>query len=289
MNEKVVWTFNMSSGSGISFNANGEFVPQAELSINVHLIQGSEQSIIHTPDQNCELDFICISSDHYGKEPDELVYYFKPDQELQLMQAQILMGESLFKILSNHKTITFKNSTDGDVNIKILLGRKAIYPTVTLTTTVGPNGNLEPDDTFKVMKDGTQTFVIKPDDNYEIDKVTKTKTGGTPEDVTVETDNTFKIDCDEDYAIEVTFKLQKVTITTEVGENGTLDPTGPQEVDKGSDIVFTATPADTFVVDKVTKTKTGGTPEDVTVETDNTFTITCDDNYVIKITFKSGE
>jgi hypothetical protein len=118
--------------------------------------------------------------------------------------------------------------------------KAAPLPTYTVTASAGMNGSISPSGPQNVVKGGSLTFTAKPDSGSLVNlwlvnsNVVQTNgTGYTLSNVT------------NDTSVQVTFKaapLPTYTVTASAGMNGSISPSGPQNVVKGGSLTFTAKP-----------------------------------------------
>ncbi|MBO4876345.1 MAG: T9SS type A sorting domain-containing protein, partial [Bacteroidales bacterium] len=138
--------------------------------------------------------------------------------------------------------------------------------TYTITASAGNGGTITPG-TTTVNCGESQAYTITPNEGYMIS------------DVTVDGQSVGSVssysftNVTADHTISVTFveipDNHIVVVVNADTEGGTVNPTGSQSIEQGSDFTFTVTPDNCYEIGTVT---VNGTP--VTLEADNTYTIT---------------
>ena len=115
----------------------------------------------------------------------------------------------------------------------------------TITPSTGANGTIDPATAQSVVEGSNFTFTIKPANGYEVDAFEIDSAAA------VLTDNKYTFtNVVTDHTINVTFKaLPQYTVTPTAGANGSISPSSTQTVSQGSDLTFSVTPADGYVVD----------------------------------------
>ena len=135
-------------------------------------------------------------------------------------------------------------------------------PTYTITVNAGNGGSVSPNGTQTVNEGGNFTFIVAPNDCYEVSSVT---VNGTP--VTLTATNQYTINnITANQNVNATFGLISYSVTTFAGNGGTI--TGaPTSVNCGEGYTFTVTPNDCYEIASVTVNGTPVTP------TNNIYTI----------------
>jgi len=128
-------------------------------------------------------------------------------------------------------TYTFTN-VQSDHTIVATFAKK----THSITASAGEGGMITPSGEVVVEEDKDQTFIITPDEGYDI------------ADVVVDGESQGAIssyiftDVKSDHTIAAYFKLKKFTITPTAGENGSISPSEERVVNYGTDLKFTMDP-----------------------------------------------
>ena len=117
---------------------------------------------------------------------------------------------------------------------------------VTITSSSGDYGNIEPSGNISVSEGGFQSFQIKPDPGYELDSL---YINDIP--TTINSSVYTFMDVRTDQSIRVTFKLTQFTITAIASANGTISPDGDIQVTGGDNQQFTFTPQSGYELDTV--------------------------------------
>ncbi|MPM97134.1 hypothetical protein SDC9_144307 [bioreactor metagenome] len=115
----------------------------------------------------------------------------------------------------------------------------------TITATAGENGTINPNGNVIVAYGKDITFNFKPNENYDIDKIT---VDGKEIEHTGNLQYTFN-GVTANHTIHITFKLKTYTITPSAGNNGTISPNEAVSVPYGSNQVFTFKPDDKYEID----------------------------------------
>jgi hypothetical protein len=146
--------------------------------------------------------------------------------------AEVTDGELTIKFLKNSA-----GSNDAMVNAIEILPQGVNTYTITASTNTG--GSISPSGEVSVTEGSGKTFIIEPDENYEVADVKVN--GGS---MGVVSHFTFT-DVDADQTIAVTFREVAVpvyTITASAGMHGQISPLGEIKVEKGAGQSFTITP-----------------------------------------------
>jgi predicted ester cyclase len=131
----------------------------------------------------------------------------------------------------------------------------------TITSSAGSNGAISPTPSVVVTYGANQHFSVKPNANYHVDSLL---VDGVP--VTVDTQYTFT-SVSANHTIRAVFAINKFTITSSAGSNGTISPTPSVSVNYGFNQHFSIVPntgyhVDSLIVDGIK----------VTTDTQYTFT-----------------
>ena len=126
----------------------------------------------------------------------------------------------------------------GDHTISVTFALK----TYTITASAGTGGTITPSGSVTVDHGDEQTFTFTPAEGYEVSGFT---VDGAPQPAA---DSYTFTNVTSDHTISVTFALKTYTITTVVGPNGSISPSGPVTVEHGSSQRFTFTPAEGYEV-----------------------------------------
>ena len=105
----------------------------------------------------------------------------------------------------------------------------------TITPTAGDNGSLTPSSPQSVTYGETVAFTVQSDTNYHVASISGC---GGALDGSIYTTAPLTGDC----AVLATFAINTHTVTPVAGANGSLDPSTPQTVEHGQQILFTALP-----------------------------------------------
>ncbi len=131
-----------------------------------------------------------------------------------------------------------------------------IIKTYTLSSSAGLNGTISPLGDTIVEHGSTQIYTITPDEGYEVEDVIVDGVSAGPL-----TEYTFA-DITEAHSISVSFIIKTYIVQATAGLNGTILPEGEIEVEHGSDLEFTITPDEGYIIDDVlVNGLTAGTPE----------------------------
>jgi hypothetical protein len=140
---------------------------------------------------------------------------------------------------------TFSNVT-ADHSIKVYFKMTTVAPdTFTLTASVFGNGTVSPPDTTTVNRGGSQTCAITPDPGWYVKSVVVD--GSDKGAITSYTFNNVTAN----HSIKVYFKVITYTITASAGTNGSISPSGNQQVPIGTNKTFLITPATGYQVSDV--------------------------------------
>lgn len=130
---------------------------------------------------------------------------------------------------------------------------EAAPATYTILSSAGENGTISPNGSTVIGKGGSQSYTIVPDEGFMIDTVTI-------DGVAVAgTDNVYTFsNVSADADIRVTFKAAAAgadtvmyTVSADAGEHGSILPSGSRAVPAGTDVSFTLTPNEGYVIDRV--------------------------------------
>lgn len=128
---------------------------------------------------------------------------------------------------------------------------KPAFHTVTPSATTG--GAVHPADPVKVAHGGSASFSLLPDEGYELANVTL---DGADLPAYRWRDGVLRLDdVQVDHAVRAEFRKTvppapgQVRVTTEAGEGGRIDPAGPLDVDKGTNLIFGFIPEEGFELD----------------------------------------
>ena len=113
-----------------------------------------------------------------------------------------------------------------------------------ITPNCGEHGSIDPSEAQTVLDGSDISFTATPEENYIVDCWMVDDT------VQQQGCNSFTLtNVVAGHTVAVSFKLRSWTITPSSGEHGTINPEVAQTVGHGSDISFTATPDDNYIVD----------------------------------------
>jgi hypothetical protein len=112
----------------------------------------------------------------------------------------------------------------------------------TITATAGMGGTIEPSGEVHVVHGSAQSFLINPDDCYEIEDVL---VDGLSQGNITEYEFT---NVQDDHTIDVTFKKITYMITATAGDNGSISPSGFVEVECGGSQTFTILPDQCYTI-----------------------------------------
>ncbi|MFI5253638.1 MAG: beta strand repeat-containing protein, partial [Bacteroidota bacterium] len=115
----------------------------------------------------------------------------------------------------------------------------------TITSSAGPNGSISPTPTVQVAYGTDQAFTITPSANYHIDSIFVD--GGYVGNISPYTITNVTAT----HTIHATFAIDKFTITSSAGPNGSISPTPTVDVNYGSDQAFTITPSANYRIDSI--------------------------------------
>lgn len=111
-----------------------------------------------------------------------------------------------------------------------------VIKTFTITASAGEGGSISPEGTVMVNYGTDQTFMITPDEGYEVvDILVNEVSEGAA------TECTFT-NVTADHTIESLFAITTYTITASAGEGGSISPEGTMTVNYGTEQIFTITP-----------------------------------------------
>ena len=169
-------------------------------------------------------------------------------------------------------------TADSAKTLSVAFTRDIRYATV--TASAGDHGKIVPSGVIQLEQGTEKTFSFQPDSGY---KVAHVLVNG--EDVTeYVADNTYTITADTDTSIAVSFDetIHKVTVTAENGQNGTVEPCGKIEVERGTARSFKFHPDPGYKVASATLDK-----NDVTrYLKNNVYTFAPDTDCVLAVSFE---
>ena len=117
----------------------------------------------------------------------------------------------------------------------------------TIDVTSGENGSLSPSGIVQVKKGENQTVLFQPDEGYKVKRIII--------DSKAQNLNITKYsftNIEKDHAIEVSFEKIIHTISISSGNNGTVMPSGMQNVSDASDLTININPNSGYTVSKIT-------------------------------------
>ena len=208
-----------------------------------------------------------------------------PDEGYELDKLRVVKDISDLNVVLDEDN-TFK-MPGSDVTVTATF-KKAEQTTEEYKITVNePENGKVTSDKKTAKKDEEVTLTAKPNEGYDLDKLTvvKDKDG---QEVNVGEDNTFKMPA-SDVTVTATFKktgqtTEEYNIKVTESENGKVT-TDKEKAKKGETVKLTATPAEGYVLDKLTvKDKDG---QEVNVGEGNTFIMPASD-VTVTATFKKA-
>jgi len=141
---------------------------------------------------------------------------------------------------------------NGEITITADSGAREVIPvrlvitapllaSFTVTPSAGANGSINPSTPQTVNYNGTASFTVTPNTDYQIASVTGcsgTLSGNTY------TTGPITADC----AVTATFEINTYTITASAGSNGSINPSGAVSVNYGANQSFSITPSANYQV-----------------------------------------
>ena len=146
---------------------------------------------------------------------------------------------------------TFRNVT-ANHTINVTFEAEATPTTYTITASAGNGGSINPNGTITVNEHDDQSFSIRPNDGYRIERVLVDN-----EDATANVVNglyTFR-NVTANHTIAVTFEEESTntyTIIASAGPNGTINPNGVIYVNERANQAFRFTPENGYRIASVT-------------------------------------
>jgi hypothetical protein len=125
MTETINWTLNVAVVGGPKVSGANTLDVEAYDKVGVVVQAGSQSEVEVQPGTEGQVQFLLLSSDHYGS---ELTYRVNDEsgQAVALDALQLFVGTGAVSLLGQSpKTIHFDNQMADDAAIRILVGRRA--------------------------------------------------------------------------------------------------------------------------------------------------------------------
>jgi hypothetical protein len=125
MTESINWTLNVAVAGGPKVSGSNTLDVEAYDKVGVVVKAGSQSEVAVQPGTEGQVQFLLLSSDHYGS---DLAYRVNDEsgQAVALDALQLFIGAGAVSLLGQSpKTIHFDNQMADDAAIKILVGRRA--------------------------------------------------------------------------------------------------------------------------------------------------------------------
>jgi len=127
MSEKINWTLNVQVVGGPKNSASSTVIVDAYDKIGVAVAAGDTEEVEIQPGNAGRVQFLLISSNKFD---DQLTYKVNnAGTDISLDAVQLLVGDGAVGLLpAAPKSLAFTNDLAEDVDIEVLVGRKALAP-----------------------------------------------------------------------------------------------------------------------------------------------------------------
>jgi hypothetical protein len=128
MSEKINWTLNVQVVGGPKNSASSTVIVDAYDKIGVAVAAGATKEVEIQPGNAGRVQFLLISSNKFDDQLDQLTYKVNnAGNDITLDAVQLLVGDGAVGLLpAAPKSLAFTNDLAEDVDIEVLVGRKAI-------------------------------------------------------------------------------------------------------------------------------------------------------------------
>jgi hypothetical protein len=159
MAKSIIWKLDVNFVAGPKLSESSELVVEAIDIVDITVGAGAEKMAELQPGGEDQIRFLLIKASHYNK-----LWYKVASKAIELDGLQLFMGKGITDALGSPvQSVHFKNNSDTDANIYVLVGRMATPPPADdmdgnggdadSGDSTGDDGNAAPDSTDVVAED----------------------------------------------------------------------------------------------------------------------------------------
>lgn len=139
MTKSIIWKLDVNSVAGPKLSESSELIVEAIDIVDIGVSAGAEKSVELQPGGEDQIRFLLIKASHYNN-----LWYQVASKEIELDGLQLFMGKGISDALGSPvQSVHFKNNSDADAGIYVLVGRMATPP----ATENGDGDDTAPGDT----------------------------------------------------------------------------------------------------------------------------------------------